>query len=415
MINTGKYFEGIVELLNNYRSAVQTFSSLGLLNINKRSEHFMKRILNLTYGYELENLNKGRSNYPGIDLGDADEGIAFQISATKKSDKIEDTLATCLTYEHYKTFKKIKVFILTKKQTSYTLKTNTDPFFTFSAEKDIMDIDDLLKEIEHLDPVRMKALYDYLATEIPTVLEAIKSDKDDGVKPLLNVETGMQESGMTRYSLWRSKVILKTENVPVPDIYTRLKELLATPARKNMYLPIFSDTLRKSHSNKQMLYLNRLRATHASNYFYGDAMLLEPSSITIEKSNYTDDNILMNLKNEMESLIVGILLFDKMAKGNYEIQITVELKSNTTSYFFPTDSLVHDRLLNSFILDNPFEITEIITNSHTSTIADLLQKIMYAFVSSESSVLNNDPFLIIKRETTEFVINNIKKELSFMV
>lgn len=76
MIESGKLFEGIVEMLNNFRSEVQTFSALGLLNITKHSENFMKRVLNLTYGYELENLNKGKANYPGIDLGDTGESVS---------------------------------------------------------------------------------------------------------------------------------------------------------------------------------------------------------------------------------------------------------------------------------------------------------------------------------------------------
>src|SRR4051794_28316204 len=100
MITTGKYFEGIVEMLNNFKSEVQTFSALGLSNINKHSENFLERILNVVYNYELENLNKGKSNYPGLDLGDTSEGIAYQITATKKSEKIDDTLTTCLNYKH---------------------------------------------------------------------------------------------------------------------------------------------------------------------------------------------------------------------------------------------------------------------------------------------------------------------------
>jgi len=83
MINTGKNFEEIVEMLSNFKIQVQTFSALGLTNINKHSENFIKRLLNLTYDFELENLNKHKSNFPGLDLGDFSEGIAYQITATK--------------------------------------------------------------------------------------------------------------------------------------------------------------------------------------------------------------------------------------------------------------------------------------------------------------------------------------------
>lgn len=87
MLQTGTYFEKIVEMLNAFRTEVHTCSTLGLLNINKHSENFIRTILNLTYGYELENLNKGKSNFPGIDIGDIGEGVAFQITSTKNQKK----------------------------------------------------------------------------------------------------------------------------------------------------------------------------------------------------------------------------------------------------------------------------------------------------------------------------------------
>jgi len=50
-----------------------------------------------------------------------------------------------------------------------------------------------------------------------------------------------------------------------------------------------------------------------------------------------------------------------------------------------------------------------ISDVHTTTLADLLQQIMHAFVSSDSSLILSNPFFEIKREDTEFVINNIKQ------
>jgi hypothetical protein len=44
-------------------------------------------------------------------------------------------------------------------------------------------------------------------------------------------------------------------------------------------------------------------------------------------------------------------------------------------------------------------------------LADLLQKIMYCFISQEPTLISNEPFISINREETEFVINNIKGEL----
>ena len=144
--------------------------------------------------------NKGKSNFPGLDLGDTGDSVAFQITATKKSDKIDDTLSTCLTYKHYEKFKAINIFILTNKQSTYTLKTVTEPHFSFSAEKNIMDFNDLFKEIEHLAPTRMKAMYEYIKSELQPVIEAIRDNKFEEEKYLLDATEGMKESGMPNYS-----------------------------------------------------------------------------------------------------------------------------------------------------------------------------------------------------------------------
>jgi hypothetical protein len=410
-MTTGKYFEGIIEMLNYYRSEAQTFSALGLSNITKHSENFLKRILNLIYNYELENLNKGKSNYPGLDLGDTGEGIAFQITATKKSEKIDDTLATCIKYKHYEIFKRINVFILTSKQSSYTVKTVTEPYLSFSSEKNIMDFNDLFKEIEHLDPARMKAMYEYIKTELLPVIESIRDNKPQDEKYLIDKVAGMVESRMPYYSFWKSRVTLKTENISVPEIHSNLNAFLPTLNLKNQYLPIFNEAFRESYSNKQILYLQKLKSTNVQNYFYGNAMLLEPCSITTERIDYTNHEILSNLLQEMLMALTCILFFSKRAKGNFEIEVSITMETNGKVYFIPTNSLVLEQMSNSFTLDSPFKLIETITNVHVSTLTDLLQKIIHGFICLEPGSISNEPFLVIKRNYAEFVIDNIKKEL----
>jgi hypothetical protein len=411
MIQTGKYFEGIVEMLNNFRSEVQIFSSLELLNINKHSENFMKRVFNLTYGYELENLNKEKSNYPGIDLGDIGDSIAYQITATKKSDKIDETLSACLKYKHYETFKTINIFVLTSKQSSYTLKVTTEPHFTFLPEKNIRDFGDLLKDIEHLVPSRMKALYDYIKSEMQQTIEAIRNDKSDDKKQLLDIHNAIAQSGMSRFCHWRSQVSLINSNLAVPDIHSKLNNFFSTSTLKNQLLPVLNSAFRKTNSNKEILYLNEVSGTGITNLLYGQALLIEKSSLTIERVIYTNDKILTNLLPEMLSLLTKILFFSKYSKGVFEIEVAVSIESNIETFFHPTNSLVIDNVFNSYILESPFEMKEILTDIKTSTLADLLQKTIYGFISNQTNFLTNEPFITINRDSTEFVINNIKTSL----
>ena len=87
------------------------------------------------------------------------------------------------------------------------------------------------------------------------------------------------------------------------------------------------------------------------------------------------------------------------------------MKSNTETYFHPKDSLVIDHVFNTFTLENPFELKEILTDTSTSTLTDLLQKIMYGFICHQPNFISNDLFLTINHDSTRFVINNIKTTL----
>ncbi len=414
MINTGKKFEEIVQMLNNFKSEVQISSTLGLSNINKHSENFLMRILNLTYNLELENLNKKKPNFPGLDLGDEGDGIAYQITATKKSGKIDNTLSTCLKCKHYDTFKTINILILTTKQKNYSLKTITEPFFEFLPKENISDIDDLLKDIEHLEPIKIDALNTYIKAELQPVIEAIRTNKTNQRKLLLDIDKTLVDLKVPKYCLWHAKINLKNSNISAPEIYRKLDSFLPKAALRYKYLGIFNNTFRINQSSKEIFYCENIKKTHATNYFYGNAMLIEKASITIERANYTDGEILYNLLSEMVSLLSSVLFFSSEAKNNFEIEIEIYLKTNTKVYFYPRDSLVLDKSMNSFILDSPFEMETSLNDVHTSTITDLLQEIMNGFISESNSTIL-DPFVNINRESTDFVINNIKETLGILV
>jgi WD40 repeat protein len=60
--------------------------------INLYSENLALRLLNIVYGYNLENLNWSRCNYKAVDLADHHEGIAFQVTSEDSLRKIKKTL-----------------------------------------------------------------------------------------------------------------------------------------------------------------------------------------------------------------------------------------------------------------------------------------------------------------------------------
>lgn len=411
MIATGEYFEKIVEMLNNFRFQVQAFDELGLLNINKHSEGFVKRLLNLTYEYDLQNLNNEATNFPGLDLGDRSRGIAFQITSTKTSEKVNDTLEMCLKFKHYQTFRDIKVFILTSKQGAYTIKINTDPHFTFTPEDNIWDFKKIISDIQHLGPVRMKIIHDFLLTDLQPTLDSIKNDKPDDKKRLLDINSNLAKTGMSTYAVWQSKVIAKHQDFSVPELYTMLNTFLPTPALKNLYLPMLNPALSNRRSNKEILYIHEVMGTGISNEFYGFALLIEPSSLTCERVNYTNHQIMLNMAAEMLMLLTQILFFRKHSKKDFEVDIIIGLRGNTDIYFEPRQSFVKKNVFNTFKLEENLEIKETLTNTETSTLSKLFQKIMHGFTSHDPNFISTEPFITIDTQWTEEAINNIKSAL----
>jgi hypothetical protein len=121
-------------------------------------------------------LNEKQINYPGIDLGDSKTGIGFQVTATKNSDKINSTLEKCIRHKCYQTYPCLKFFILTEKQTSYSIKVDKGKFIEFDPGKDILDFDDLYKKTMYLSTSKRKELAEYIHEQVPYVLKTIGAD-----------------------------------------------------------------------------------------------------------------------------------------------------------------------------------------------------------------------------------------------
>lgn len=411
MIESGKNFESIVSLLNKFREEVKSFASLGYLNINKHSENFVKRILNLSNGLELENLNKDKSNFPGIDLGDTDDKVAYQITSAKKSDKIDHTLEMCLKYRHYETFGSINVFVLTNKQSTYSLKTVTEPYFTFNPAINILDFSDLFKIIEELDPSRIKRLLEFIQMELEPTLEVIKNDGDsDKIQVLLDPFIGMQKTGMTTFFKFQSKATIIDKNITVPTIHSILSSVFQNAATQNSHLPIFNSIHQKELTNKEILYLNEISNTGVGNIFIGQAFQILDSTISYEVINYDNQDItLTNLRIEMLALLSSILTLYKSAGGNCGIDVTVKMESSAPLHFHPNNSIVLNSVMKTFTLVSPSVANINLKDVRDSTLVNLLQEIMHCFIGSEPSHFDNNPFIQIDVNNSGSIINKLKK------
>jgi hypothetical protein len=134
----------IAELMAKFVYGVEAHTALGRADINRLSEVVLTPLLREVFGYEnLRNLNTTEEmNYPGIDLADDTARVAFQITATPDNEKIKYTLRKFVEYELYKKYDRLIIYILTKRQRSYS--DNSYPSilqdkFGFSPENDIWD------------------------------------------------------------------------------------------------------------------------------------------------------------------------------------------------------------------------------------------------------------------------------------
>jgi hypothetical protein len=91
-MNREIYLEQISETLGTLRYQVENRNSIQLYDINIHAEDFFKDLLNLVYGYRLENLNITDTHTTAIDLGDKKAGVAVQVTSENSSSKIRDTV-----------------------------------------------------------------------------------------------------------------------------------------------------------------------------------------------------------------------------------------------------------------------------------------------------------------------------------
>lgn len=162
MTREQKLIDEIIEQIVLLRMEIEIKAKLGLLDGNKHIENYMKNLLNPCYELNLINLNTEQINYPGVDLGDKNKKIAYQITSTKTSSKINKTLKAFDDNDVGNTFKKLKIFIVGNKQKSYSFDKELAKKIGFTVD-DIFDIDDLVKNISTLSIDKLEIVHDYVS------------------------------------------------------------------------------------------------------------------------------------------------------------------------------------------------------------------------------------------------------------
>lgn len=144
------YIREISDALAEFEIKVRNRNTIHLLDVNTTAEDFICGLFNRIYGYSLHNLNSiVQQNYPGIDLGSANDGVAVQVTSDGSRNKIQHTIDVFCEQKYYIEYPRLIVFILGKKK-GYSKNFETNGPFSFDQVRDIIDITDLLKDINSI-------------------------------------------------------------------------------------------------------------------------------------------------------------------------------------------------------------------------------------------------------------------------
>ena len=139
------------EVVSRLITEVDLATSQGRLDVNLVSEDAWIPILRDVFQCPgLINLNKKQKNFPGIDLGDEQDRVAFQITASTDLKKVKKTLSQFRDKNYKNSFDELHILTLTKKQSSYSqdaIDREIQGEFTFNAKKNIIDPGDILQRI----------------------------------------------------------------------------------------------------------------------------------------------------------------------------------------------------------------------------------------------------------------------------
>lgn len=197
MITRGYFIGQIIDELTAVSHQVNSRAGLQLFDLNRYLEDFFKDILNIVHGYNLKNLNEDRSNNPGLDLGDDVAKVAFQVTSTKSSAKINKTLENAA--GQVSKFPTIYVLILQNKQGSYSgIDADLAKPFGFKAEEHILDIGDVLKSVLSLPIDRLQELFDLVSKEVARVKIELEVPDKNG-KYQTNIDSYIEQIPRERF------------------------------------------------------------------------------------------------------------------------------------------------------------------------------------------------------------------------
>lgn len=158
------FLKKISNELSKWEVRISHLNSISLYDINNMAENTACELLNAIFGYQLVNINSETPRHIAIDLGDKSNKIAYQVTSTKGSKKIRESLKKFFENDYHKCYDDLFVLILGQKQKKYP-DFLFEEDFNFDSSKHIIDFRDLLRSINYLPISKIKKIYQILIEE----------------------------------------------------------------------------------------------------------------------------------------------------------------------------------------------------------------------------------------------------------
>ncbi len=177
MLNEQKELDYLLKMLASWESEIQFNSYVSYTDINKASEGFSLKLLNLIYDYQLVDLNDVKKYYPGVDLGDETKSmVAFQVTSRSDAAKIVEDLKTAVKHGLDKTYTGgIKFFIIRHATIKFGSRTRPTLFLpSFDVKRDIVylkEVSEKIKQCYHQNYPRFLEIKELCEKELRPVSE----------------------------------------------------------------------------------------------------------------------------------------------------------------------------------------------------------------------------------------------------
>lgn len=216
MMNKEVYLKNIAENLALLSREVSILNAVNLYDINIIAEDFFPGLLNLIYGYELQNANHFEKNASAIDLIDQKNRIAVQVTSDNSSAKIRHTIDEFNKNQAYNLYDRLVVLILTQKK-NYSTNFDTQGRFSFDKASDIWDVEKLIKDIRKLETEQVKSISEYLSEELCNRYYSVRETQAGEVDTIID---------LIEYISQHRKVNKNRETMVDPEykIYKRFKD-----------------------------------------------------------------------------------------------------------------------------------------------------------------------------------------------